>query len=114
MRFQKKAVHFLESLGYFCLESKGSHTPIDIVAIPTTKCKRSDVLYIQVKSGLNKPYPCQLKELIDMPLKTIAGLKLVMWFSQQKKKAHSKMILFAFTGNQLFELDFHVIFESSL
>ena len=43
-------MRFLESLGYHCVRSAGSHTPVDIVADSATESLR-----IQVKVGAKPP-----------------------------------------------------------
>lgn len=51
---RERARRELEGLGYLVVESRGSHGPFDLVAIPTSRCeawRQKTVRLVQVKVG---------------------------------------------------------------
>ena len=67
-RKEKLAREFLEGMGYFVVESRGSRGPIDLIAIPT-RCVAAAtdglIRLVQVKSGkpISKAERGRLKQL---------------------------------------------------
>jgi len=67
---EQKVKHFYESNGYIVIRSAGSHSPIDLVAIPTPEAIGRRIQFIQCKkTQLPKANIGNLQELIDIAIR---------------------------------------------
>jgi len=98
---ERKAFKELEEQGYFPIRSSGSHTKIDLVALPTTKMKgrrvsNYPILAIQLKRVKGKYYSFEkeINEIKNIPLsKTINGDEFIrkeIWIYKDRIKGIRK------------------------
>lgn len=62
VRNEYRSMRLLESVGYFCIRSAGSHSPFDIVGI-----SRGGIALVQCKSGA-WPTPAELETIRAIPV----------------------------------------------
>lgn len=81
-RLELRLLKHLNKLGYFAIRSSGSHSPIDIIAIPTNQLTSSNpglskTLLIQVTSGTKGSK--EISELVDFSKKFNQNFSVQLW-----------------------------------
>lgn len=70
-----RAMRMLEALGYFCVRSAGSHSPVDVLAFNGVEVKA-----IQVKTGDHAACsPAEREALKLLPLPACASREIWTW-----------------------------------